>query len=118
MKKLVLAVVVTVLLTWASAQNTHSVSLTWTQSPSAGVTSNNVYQASTTGGPYTLAYSSTSPITSYTVGNLPGSTTYYFVVTAVCSTCNPQESPYSNQASATTDANQPSPPSNLKATSN
>jgi len=100
------------------AQNTHTATLTWSQSPSSGVTSNNVYFSTTKGGPYTSVFSSASPITTYTVTNLAPATTYYFVVTAVCATCSPQESAYSNEASATTKNGQPQSPSSLTVTAN
>jgi len=98
---------------------THQATLNWTQSVTSGVTSNNVYQSTTNGGPYTKIFSSAAPIVTYQVtSGLVGNTTYYFVVTAVCSTCNPSESAYSNQVSGTTSADpQPQPPQSLVLTS-
>jgi hypothetical protein len=68
---------------------------------SSGVTclpvlSNNVYRGSTSGGPYSKIYSSSSPITTYSNTSVsPG--TYYYVVTAVSSN---GESGYSNEVTA------------------
>lgn len=118
MKKFILFCIMCGTCANASAQNTHSIILTWLQSASNGITSNNVYQASASGGPYTKVFSSTSPIITYTVPNLAGGTTFYFVVTAVCSTCSPQESPFSNFVQAATLGNQPSAPTGLTATAN
>ena len=60
------------------------------------VLSNNVYRSSTSGGPYSEIYSSSSPITNYDNTSVsPG--TYYYVVTAVNSN---GESVYSNEVTA------------------
>ena len=75
----------------------HSVTLTWTGSTSPGVTSYNVYRASTSGGPYGQIASVTAPATTYTDTNVSAGETYYYVVTAVASS---SESGYSNEASA------------------
>lgn len=74
------------------------VTLTWTQSTSANITTNNVYRSTTSGGPYTLV-ASLPATTSYANTGLATGTTYYFVVTAVNSTG--LESSYSNEAGAT-----------------
>ena len=66
--------------------------LTWTASTSA--TSYNIYESTTSGGPYTKVASTAG--TSYTVTGLIG-TTYYFVVTAVNSN---GESGYSSEVSS------------------
>ena len=70
------------------------VTLTW--NASIGATSYNVYESTTSGGPYTKINSTTN--TNYTVTGLTNGATYYFVVTAVNST---GESGYSNEVSAT-----------------
>ena len=70
------------------------VSLSW--SAVTGATSYNIYDSTSSGGPYTKVASSTN--TSYSVTGLANGTAYYFVVTAVNSS---GESGYSNQASAT-----------------
>jgi hypothetical protein len=96
----------------------HGAVLSFTQSTSTGITGNNVYQSLTSGGPYTKIFSSSTPITSYTVTGLAAVTTYYWVVTAVCATCSPSESGNSNQVQGTTSADpQPNAPSSLTLTS-
>lgn len=75
----------------------HQVALTWTQSTTPGITSNNAYRGATSGGPYTLIYSSTVPITAYTDTTVVGGNTYYYVVTALIGN---EESAYSNQYQA------------------
>ncbi|HEV2436750.1 MAG TPA: fibronectin type III domain-containing protein, partial [Verrucomicrobiae bacterium] len=74
------------------------VTLTWTQSTSSNITTNNVYRATVSGGPYTKI-ASIAATTNYTNTGLHSGTTYYFVVTAVNS--SGLESPYSSQASGT-----------------
>ena len=75
----------------------HQVALSWTQSTTPGITSNNVYRGTTSGGPYTLLYGSTTPITAYTDTSVVGGDTYYYVVTALIGS---EESGYSNQYQA------------------
>ena len=75
----------------------HQVALTWTQSTTPGIKSNNVYRGTTSGGPYSLIYSSTSAITAYTDTTVTGGSTYYYVVTALIGS---EESAYSNQYQA------------------
>jgi hypothetical protein len=83
----------------ATAQQTAgTIKLTWTQSTSLNITTNNIYRATVSGGPYTRV-ASIAATTSYTNSGLISRTTYYYVVTAVSSTG--VESGYSNQASAT-----------------
>jgi fibronectin type 3 domain-containing protein len=74
----------------------YSVSLTWTSSTSAGITSYNLYRGTATGGPYTLE-TSLGLVTTYTDYNVQDNQAYYYVTTAVDSG---EESAYSNQASA------------------
>jgi hypothetical protein len=74
------------------------IKLTWTQSTSPNITTNNVYRSTVSGGPYALVRS-IAATTSNTDSGLTTGTTYYYVVTAVDS--NGVESPGSNQASAT-----------------
>jgi fibronectin type 3 domain-containing protein len=94
----------------ATSGNTQ-VSLSWT--PGTGATSYNIYESTTSGGPYTKVGSSTT--TSYTVTGLTNGTAYYFVVTGVNSV---GESGYSNQASSTpaVPTTAPSAPTGLTAT--
>ena len=96
MKPLVFLLFVLLVASAFGQTGTHQVQLTWIQSTSAGVTSNNVYRSSTSGSGYALVYASSTPITSFTdVSLLAG--TYYFVVTALIGTT---ESGYSGQAKA------------------
>lgn len=74
------------------------IKLSWAQSTSPNITTNNVYRSTTNGGPYTLV-GSIAATTTYMDSGLTSGTTYYYVVTAVDG--NGVESPYSNQASAT-----------------
>ena len=80
----------------ATASAARAITLSW--SASAGASTYNVYQSSTTGGPYTEVGSSGT--TSYTATGLGDSTAYYFVVTAVNS--EGAESQYSPEATTTT----------------
>jgi fibronectin type 3 domain-containing protein/regulation of enolase protein 1 (concanavalin A-like superfamily) len=79
------------------------VALKWLASSNA--TSYNVYQATTSGGPYTIVTNMTT--TNYNDIELLGRTTYYYVVTAVNSLAG--ESPNSAQVSATPTVNVPLP---------
>jgi hypothetical protein len=75
--------------------------LVWTSSTSAGVTENNVYRSSTSGGPYTpignviLSGATTQTFLDL---NVVSGQTYYYVVTALVGTV---ESAYSNQVTTT-----------------
>jgi len=94
------------------APTQHQVALTWTQSTTPGITSNNVYRGTTSGGPYSLIYSSTTPITAYTDTSVVGGDTYYYVVTALIGS---EESGYSNQFQANIPV-APAPPTGLTGT--
>lgn len=74
------------------------ITLRWNQSVSPNISANNIYRATTSGGPYTLA-ASVSAATSYKDSHLSSGTTYYYVVTALNG--SGQESNYSNEAGAT-----------------
>lgn len=101
---------VLVLTTCANAAPTvHKVTLQWTQATQPAnvtLTGNSVYRGTTTGGPYTLVFASSTPITTYTDTTVTGGTTYFYVVTAVAGT---QESAYSNEVSAAVPVS-PNPP--------
>ncbi len=86
------------------------VTLQW--SASQGAASYNVYEATTTGGPYKKISSTTT--TNDVVTGLTNGTKYFFVVTAVNSA---GESGYSNEASATPQPaiTKPNPPASLTA---
>ena len=93
-----------------SAQVQHGIQLNWTQSITPGITHNAVYTSPTKGGPYTLLFTSTTPITTYLV---PQTTTNQgtfacFVVTATAII----ESSYSNETCSTFPVS-PIPPSGL-----
>ncbi|HWH71674.1 MAG TPA: hypothetical protein VNT26_20035, partial [Candidatus Sulfotelmatobacter sp.] len=72
------------------------ISLTWTQSGSAGVTRNRIYRSATPDGSYTLL--NDIPASTAYSDAVPSGATYYYVVTAIA---NGLESPYSPSASAT-----------------
>jgi hypothetical protein len=72
----------------------HSVRLDWTQgTANAGcttdcpITSNKIYRGTRLGGPYTLLFSSGSPVTTYTDSTVINGAVYFYVETAVA-TCN------------------------------
>lgn len=94
MRKRLNVIGVVLLAAFARAQ---SIGLTWIQSASPGVTSNNVYRSETSGGPYTQIFQGTVPITTYTDTQVLGEQEYCYVVTAVAAGV---ESPYSPQACA------------------
>lgn len=76
----------------------HSVSLTWTASTTAGVTGYNVWRSTTSGGPYTQLNTTTVAATSYTDTSVSAGQIYYYVVTAVDGS---NQSADSSQAQAT-----------------
>jgi fibronectin type 3 domain-containing protein len=76
----------------------HSVSLSWTASTSANVTSYNNYSSTRSGGPYTRLTATPSSTTTYTDTTVQTGQTYYYVVTSVDS--NNVESAYSTEVSA------------------
>lgn len=107
-----IAILLLLFCSFAAAQ--HSVTLTWYQSVSAGVTGNKVYRSTLSGGPYAVIYTSTTQVTTYQDTAVVGNGLYYYVVTATCSTCSPVESGYSNQVTAQIPPDtQPNAPSNL-----
>jgi fibronectin type 3 domain-containing protein len=107
MKLLILALLVAAS-GWAQ---THSVKLSWTQSTTTGVTTNNVYRSTTSGGPYAVV-ANLPAATTYTDQTVVGGTTYFYVVTALVGTL---ESGKSTQVT-TTVPNTPNAPTNLTAT--
>jgi fibronectin type 3 domain-containing protein len=77
------------------ASVSHTVSLSWSASPSPGVVGYNVYRADVSGGPYVhLASMDAGP--NYTDNAVSSGQTYFYVVTAVDG--GGSESAYSNQA--------------------
>ncbi len=74
------------------------IELTWTENPEPGVSYYNVYRATSSGCPYTLA--GVSYYGEYEDSVLSPGTTYYHVVTAVNTAST--ESAYSNEVTATT----------------
>jgi hypothetical protein len=81
-----------------AATFTHTVSLSWTASTSAGVTGYNVYRAAISGGPYAKVNSSLVIGTTYSDSIVPAGKTYFYVATAVDNSNN--ESAYSIPAQA------------------
>lgn len=110
----------------ASAQ-THDVALSWTASVSTGVTGYNVYRAPCTGtitggvcsadGAFAKLTTTLVSGTTYTDSTVAAGNSYDYYVTAVCATCNPQESAPSNKVAPTIPGNQPLPPTNVTITS-
>src|ERR1700730_15790749 len=81
--------------TQASGPSPHSVSLSWSPSPST-VIGYNVYRGTASGGPYPTKLTPTpQPTTSMTDSTVMAGTTYYYVATSVDQ--NNVESSYSNQ---------------------
>ena len=80
-----------------TAASQHTVSLSWTASPST-VVGYNVFRGTQSGGPYAVLNSAADASTSYTDSTVQAGQTYYYVVTAVDSSGN--ESVNSNQAQA------------------
>lgn len=115
MKKILLISMLMVWSFYGSAQSAHTVSLTCTSSTSNGVTGYNFYRGTTPGGPYPIKLtSSTVPTCAFTDATVQPLTTYYYIATAVCPSCNPPESINSNETKAVIPANpQPNPPTNL-----
>lgn len=81
----------------ATAQQAHSVSLSWNASTST-VSGYNVYRSTVSGTGYTLINSSLVSALAYTDTTAVNGTTYYYVTTAVDSSGN--QSTYSNEVSA------------------
>jgi hypothetical protein len=81
----------------ATAQVTHTVTLTWNASTSA-VSGYNVYRSTVSGAGYTKINPSLASLLSYTDSSVVNGTTYFYVTTAVDSAG--LESGYSNQATA------------------
>lgn len=64
-----------------SNPQSHSVSITWTPSTTAGVTSYNVYRSSVSGGPYARVGNASG--SSFTDNSVMAGTTYFYVVTSL-----------------------------------
>lgn len=75
------------------------VSLNATPSTSSGVTSYNIYRGTVSGGPYQVIGNSPTP--AYLDTTVGAHFTFFYVETAVCPTCSPQESSNSNEVSVT-----------------
>jgi fibronectin type 3 domain-containing protein len=111
-KKLVLLSLVLALSVMTFGQtSSHGLALSWTLSTSTGVTGQNVYRSTVSGGPYSkLTTTPLAPtVTSYLDPVVDGKT-YYYVVTAVQ---NGIESVYSNQSTATALGPAPNPQTGL-----
>jgi hypothetical protein len=81
----------------AAAEQAHSVTLSWTASPST-VSGYNVYRSTISGNQYSLVNSSLVTALVFTDTNVQSGTTYYYVTTAV--DASGTESGFSNQVSA------------------
>jgi fibronectin type 3 domain-containing protein len=82
-----------------------TVRLTWSQSKSTPVSSNNVYRGNVSGGPYSEIFESTGPIIKNIDATVVAGETYCWIVTAVS---NGIESPYSNESCVTVTTQAPS----------
>ena len=80
-----------------SAPVQHTVTLTWTASPSS-VSGYNVYRGTLSGGPYTRINAALEAATNYVDNTVQSGTTYYYVVTAEAS--SGVESSFSNPVTA------------------
>ena len=97
------------------AQTAHSNTLNWTASPSSGITGYNIYRSSTSGQYGTTPFASVSGTTlTFVDSSTKALDNFFYVVTAVCATCSPQESVFSNEVNAVTPGDaRPSPPGTL-----
>lgn len=77
----------TITITCSTTGVAHSVSLTWTASPTTGVTAYNVYRGTTKGGPYTKINSVNAPLVTYLDSPLTAGASYFYVVTAQAAAC-------------------------------
>jgi hypothetical protein len=82
----------------AAPQSAHSVSLTWSASPTTTVTGYNVYRSTVSGSLYAKVNSAALTGLAYTDTAVQTATTYYYVATAVDG--NGNESVFSNQVTA------------------
>jgi hypothetical protein len=83
-----------------SGTGTHDVVLTWTASPTSGISGYNVYRGTSVGGESTTPLNSTPlSATTYTDSAVTAGTNYYYVVAAVASNGSTQSAD-SNEASA------------------
>ncbi len=98
---------------YATATSSSAIDLTW--APLSEALQYRLYRSATSGGPYILLSTVTAPSTSFTDMNLPGNTTYYYVVRSVGASGSSCESPNSNEALATTFPPPPPPSATLKA---
>lgn len=101
MKSFAICLLLLFVCSFASAQNgptQPSVSLTWQQSTSSGITGNCVYRG-TAAGTYTMPalFCSKTATTSFTDGTVVRGNTYHYAVTAQQGAA---ESPYSNDTTA------------------
>lgn len=101
----------TIAIAQTPAPHTATLGITGVQ-PST-VTGNNYYSSLTNGGPYTILTpcKNLAPTAKCQLTGLTANTTYYFVATALCPTCQPaQESAFSAQISGTTKPDAPPTP--------
>jgi hypothetical protein len=116
-RKLLLLPLVLVLAALTFSQTPpHGITLKWTLSASTGVSGQNVYRGTITGGPYTkLTATPLGPtVTTYEDPVVDGKT-YFYVTTALSAGPIIIESPNSNEASATAPGPIPNPPGALGA---
>ena len=80
------------------------VDLSWTANTESDLAGYNVYRSVTTGTGYEKIGNVTAHTTTYNDAGLTNGVTYYYVVKAVDDATTPNESPYSDEVSATPDA--------------
>ena len=99
--------------TFSQTGTTHSITLTWSADPTA-TGGFNIYRGTVAAGPYTKLTTVMAGVNTYVDTTGATGTEYYYVVTGLDTATPPDESAYSNQASATALGN-PLAPSALQA---
>lgn len=103
----ILMVLVAAMLLVVPALAQHSATLTWIQSSGCvggtncgPVTGNNVYRSTVSGVYGPPIFTSSTPITTYVDTSVTALGTYFYVVTATCTSCSPSESGKSSEVKA------------------
>lgn len=121
MRRLVLLPLVLCLaaLTFSQTPLVHGIGLKWAASVTTGISGQNVYRGTTTGGPYTKLTATPLPATALTYEDpVTDGKTYFYVVTVLSAGPVILESVNSNEASATAPGPVPNPQTGLAASPN